>query len=215
MIGRTGNAIALTRISILLVCMAGCARSVDVPVEFPEPLIEPYPLVVGIRYAEDLPDFTHIEDPLLEPEWEIRLGAANVRMFDTLFAGMFSKIIELAHDSDQPVDPTIDLIIEPALKELEFSSPRQSGTDQYVVWLRYNLKLLLPNGEVIGDWRITGYGQEDQGTMDLGSENALRDAAVTALRDTAANIIIEFPNAPGIGKIIQPATDNDEQDEQS
>jgi hypothetical protein len=214
MIDGTRNSFALTGISILLVCIAGCARSVDVTAVFPEPLVEPYPLVVGIRYAEDLPDFTHIEDPLLEPEWEIRLGAANVLMFNTLFAGMFSEIIELAHDSEQPVDPTIDLIIEPALKELEFSSPRQSGTDQYVVWLRYNLKLLLPNGEVIGDWRITGYGQEDQGTMDFGSENALRDAAITALRDTAANIIIDFPNAPGISTIIKPATHNDEQDEQ-
>lgn len=214
MIGRIGNAIALISISCLLVCVAGCARSVDVTAEFPRPLVEQYPLVVGIRYAEDLPDFTHIEDPLLEPEWEIRLGAANILMFDTLFAGMFSQTIELSHDSEQPIDPAIDLIIEPALKELEFSSPRQSGTDQYVVWLRYNLKLLLPNGEVIGDWRITGYGQEDQGTLDLGSENALRDAAITALRDTAANIIIGFPGAPGISKIIQPATHNDEQDEQ-
>jgi len=69
------------------------------------------------------------------------------------------------------------------------------------------IKLLQPDGQLIGEWRITGYGQQDQGDMGLGSENAMKEAAITALRDAAANIVVGFAKAPGVEKYILP--DND------
>ncbi len=182
--------------------LAACARSVSVSANFPPPLLDPYPLTAGIRYPAELGNFVHVEDPALEPEWTIRLGEANLLMFRSIFGGMFARVVELEPDAGTAADPDIDFIIEPKLEELEFSVPHQSGTDQYVVWLRYTLHMTKPDGELIGDWRLTAYGQEDQGNMGLGATQAMREAAITALRDAAANIAIGFPTAPGVSEHI-------------
>ena len=199
--------ISFTIIATSIVALGGCAKSVEVTADFPAPLMEPYALVAGVRYPADLTDFTHVEDPELQAEWTIKLGAANLEMFRTLFNGMFIKTIELDPNSKEVFDPEIDFIIEPKLEEVEFSVPQQSGTDQFVVWLRYNLKLLQADGQLIDDWRITGYGQQDKGDLGMGSENAMKEAAIMALRDAAANIVVGFPKAPGVEKYILP--DND------
>jgi hypothetical protein len=182
--------------------MLGCAKSVEVTTDFPVPLLEPIQLTAGIRYPEDLTDFVHTEDPELEPEWEIRLGQANLLMFRRLFGAMFTETIELAPDPAMPIPDNIDFIIEPKLEDLEFSVPRQSATDQYVVWLKYKLTILLPDGQLISNWRITAYGQEDEGDLGMGSENAMRDAAIKALRDASANIAISFAGAPGVEEYL-------------
>jgi hypothetical protein len=187
---------------IAAVVLVGCAKSVEVTTDFPRPLLEPYPLVAGVRYSPELTDFIHTENPELQPEWTIKLGTANLQMFRALLNGMFIKTIELDIDTQVAVDPAIDFIIEPRLEELEFSVPQQSGSDQFVVWLRYNLKLLQPDGQLIGNWRITGYGQEDEGDMGMGSGNAMKDAAITALRDAAASIVVGFTKAPGVEEYI-------------
>jgi hypothetical protein len=188
--------------TIIAVMLFACAKSVEVTTDFPTPLMEPYPLVAGIRYPAELTDFIHTENPEFQPEWTIKLGTANLQMFRTLLNGMFIKTIELDTDTQANVDPEIDFIIEPRLEELEFSVPQQSGSDQFVVWLRYNLKLLQPDGQLIGDWRITGYGQEDEGDLGMGSGNAMKDAAITALRDAAASIVLGFSKAPGVEEFI-------------
>ncbi len=159
-------------------------------------------MVAGVRYPAELTDFIHTENPELQPQWTIKLGTANLQMFRALLNGMFIKTIELDVDTQAAVDPEIDFIIEPRLEELEFSVPQQSGSDQFVVWLRYNLKLLQPDGQLIGNWRITGYGQEDEGDMGMGSANAMKDAAITALRDAAASIVVGFTKAPGVEEYI-------------
>lgn len=194
--------IVLSCFFLVISLLSGCAKSVDVVADFPTPLVEPYPFKVGIRYPADLTDFVHTEDPELEPEWEIRLGEANVLMFNKLFGAMFAETVALDSDPEIPPPEQIDFIVEPKLEELDFSVPRQSSTDQYVVWLRYNLGLFKPDGQLISNWRVTAYGQEDEGNFGMGSETAMRDAAIKALRDTAATIILGFPEAPGVKEQI-------------
>ena len=202
---------------LIVVCAAsllifGCARSVEVLTQFPEPVMEPFPLTMGIRYPTELADFAHNEDPELSPEWTIKLGQANLRMFRALFNGMFTQTVELNNpDSENTTGEitagkstplTLDAIIEPSLEEVEFSVPEQSGNDQFTIWLRYNIRITTPEGELITDWRITGYGQEDEGSMGLGDETAMREAAVTALRDVAANIATTFGSVPKIKRAL-------------
>ena len=183
--------------------MLGCAKSVEVLAEFPEPAIEPVPLVAGIRYPTELTDFTYKEDPELSPEWTIKLGEANLRMFRALFKGMFIKVIELNNKTgnetdDEATEIAVDVIIEPRLEEIEFSVPEQSGDDQFTVWLRYTIHITSTEGKLITDWRVTGYGQEDEGTMGMGDETAMRGAIITALRDAAAYIAITFSSVPEV-----------------
>ena len=179
--------------------------------------MEAFPLVMGIRYPTELTDFTHNEDPELAPEWTIKLGQANLRMFRALFTGMFIQAIELDNAANESTNEEninkentaeelttapLDAIIEPTLEEVEFSVPEQSGNDQFTIWLRYNIRITTPEGELITDWRITGYGQEDEGSMGMGDETAMREAAITALRDVAANIATNFGSVPNIKRTL-------------
>lgn len=192
-----------TLIAALL--LAGCAKSVQVDSSFPKPLMQPYPLVAGVRYPASLTGFSHTEKSINEPEIVINLGTANVDMFRALFSGMFAETVELGSDPSSPVPASIDLVIEPTLADLEIASPGKSGTDQYTVWLNYNLRLSRPDGSLLGDWKVTAYGQRDQGSMGMGGEDAVNDATVIALRDAAASIVSEFSTAPGIASILPAA----------
>ncbi len=202
----------ILQIIVSLVFITGCARSVTVLSDFPEPVVEPLPLAIGIRYPAELAEYVHVEDPMMDTEWTIRLGEANMKMFRVLFASMFDEIVELEGTAAGEGAEGVDAIIEPRLEELEFTVPRQSGNDQYTVWLRYNLRILSPEGKLIGDWRITAYGQEDEGSMGTGAEDSMKEAAITALRDVAASIIIGFTSAPGVQTLLPPkqAPENDQ-----
>ena len=171
--------------------------------------MERYPLVVGVRYPVSLTEFIHTEESTNEPQITISLGTANVSMFRSLFSGMFAETIELGSDPNAPAPAAMNLIIEPTLTDLEIASPGKSGTDQYTVWLNYNLRLSRPDGSLLGDWKITAYGQRDEGSMGLGSEDAVNGATVVALRDAAASIVSEFNSAPGITSILPTASASD------
>lgn len=194
--------VKLTLLAVVTTMGAGCAKSVVVSDTFPEPLVDELPLTVGVVYNAKLTDYVHVEDPIMDAEWSIDIGQANLQMFRPLFKGMFKDVIELSFAEDGsiviPDDVELDALLEPRLEDFEFSVPRQSGNDQYTVWIRYNIRITLPEGDRVGDWRITAYGQVDQGGMGLGDEKAMREAAVTALRDAAANIATSFSSAPGV-----------------
>jgi hypothetical protein len=205
-LNRVVQCVGLCATVIAVLLLAGCAKSVQVESSFPKPLVQPYPLVVGIRYPASLTGFSHTEESANEPEIVISLGTANVDMFRALFNGMFAETVELGSDPNAPVPASIDLIIEPTLADLEIASPGKSGTDQYTVWLNYNLRLSRPDGTLLGDWKVTAYGQRDQGSMGMGGEDAVNGATVIALRDAAASIVSEFSTAPGIASILPAAT---------
>jgi hypothetical protein len=197
---------------ILLALLAGgCATSIKVADDFPEPLVEKLPLTVGIIFNEKLSTYVHVEDPMMDAEWSIDIGQANVDMFRALFTGMFAEALELKLNEDGtpiiPAAPRLDAVIEPRLEDFEFSVPRQSGNDQFTVWIRYNIRTTTPENEEISNWRVTAYGQVDEGAMGLGDGAAMQEAAVIALRDAAANIATGFSKAPGVRKkLLIPST---------
>ena len=196
----------------MLVTLTGCSQSMTVQTGFPTPVLEPLPLIMGIRYPDSLTDFVHHEAPPLEAEWTIRLGAANELLFGKLFGAMFVEIVMLDPEADVAAHPELDAVIEPTLEEFEFSLPRQSQTDQYAVWLRYNVRVYTPDGELISNWPVTAYGQV--GAKSMAPEKSMQQATVLAMRDAAANIAVGFINAPGIKDKLLPQT-SDDKDEQT
>ena len=195
-----------------LLSVAGCSQSMTVETGFPTPVLEPLPLVMGIRYPEELTGFVHQEAPPLESEWTIRLGPANELLFGKLFNAMFAETVMLDPEADVAAHPELDAVIEPTLEEFEFSLPRQSQTDQYAVWLRYNVRVYTPDGELISNWPVTAYGQV--GAKMMAPEKSMQQATVLAMRDAAANIAVGFINAPGSKDKLLPQT-SDEKDEQT
>lgn len=183
--------------AIVLLVGSGCSGSVTVQEAFPVPLVEPMPLRVAVHYPPALAEFTYKEDAAAERDWTVQLGAANVRMFDAVFNGLFAITQRVSSvESAAQEMPGLDAVIAPAVDTFELSVPSQSATDQFAVWIRYNIDVYDPNGQLIVRWPIAAYGQS--GTGGLSDEEAMERATVLALRDAAATIAVNFAKQPKI-----------------
>jgi len=77
--------------------------------------------------------------------------------------------------------------------------PQQSQTDAFAVWIRYRLRIFDSAGTQVANWPIAAYGKSQASTF--GRDQALRYAAVLAMRDAAALIILQMDKATGISKL--------------
>jgi hypothetical protein len=71
------------------------------------------------------------------------------------------------------------------------------------VWIRYRIKIFDSQGNQIANWPISAYGKSL--TTTFGSDQALRRAAVLAMRDAAALVILQMDKATGISKLSAAA----------
>ena len=196
--GAFARAVAIGALALLV----GCSTKVVVPDQsIPEPLIAQLPLSVGARYPESFENFVHEETVIGKDTWEIDLGRSNRLLFDKLFGSMFSGFQVLTAEED-PADYGLDALIEPTIDAFEFSVPEQSQTDAFAVWIRYRIRVFDRNGDQIANWPISAYGKSM--TTTFGGDDALRRAAVLAMRDAAALIILQMDKSTGISSLVKP-----------
>ena len=187
-------------LAALAVTLGGCGGSQVKLVDptIPEPLIDKLPLSVAARYPDNFAHFVHEEVVIGKEKWSIDLGRANEMLFTQLFGSMFTDFRVIQAGTD-PRDLTIDAYIEPSIDAFEFSVPSQSQTEEFAVWIRYRLKIFDDQGNEIANWPISAYGKSL--TTTFGSDEALRRAAVLAMRDAAALVILQMDKATGISKL--------------
>ena len=179
--------------------LSGCGSNVTLkPPTIPEPLLEQIPMSVGVRMPENFEDFVHEEKVYGREEWTIHLGRSNAALFEQLFAYMFSEVIILGPDDDPALMP-LDALIEPSIDAFEFSTPGQSNTEAFAVWIRYRLKVFDREGKLVSNWPVSAYGKSQ--TTKLGGSEALQRAAVLAMRDAAALMIMKFDNVTRISSL--------------
>jgi len=187
----------------LLALLHGCGAQVSMHnPRIPDPLIAEIPLNVAVRYPEKFDSFIHEERVIGKQEWQIDLGKSNRLLFDKLFRSMFSNVTEIGPDVD-PGAAGYDALIEPDIDAFEFSVPEQSQTDAFAVWIRYRIRIFDDAGAQIANWPISAYGKSQ--TTTFGGDDALRRAAVLAMRDAAALIILQMDKATGISKLRRAA----------
>lgn len=190
--------------AVLLVTLcfaAGCSTKVVVPDQsIPQPLIDKLALKVGARYPESFDKFVHEETVIGKDTWEIDLGKSNRLMFDKLFESMFSNFQVVEGDA-APGDFGLDALIEPTIDAFEFSVPEQSQTDAFAVWIRYRIRIFDRDGNQVANWPISAYGKSM--TTTFGGDDALRRAAILAMRDAAALIILQMDKSTGISGLAQ------------
>ena len=167
------------------------------------PLIDQLPLRVAARYPEVFDHFVHEEEIIGKETWTIDLGQANRLLFTQLFGSMFTEFTVLEGEADAR-DLGIDALIEPSIDAFEFSVPAQSQTEDFAVWIRYRIKIFDKDGVQIANWPIAAYGKS-LSTM-FGSDEALQRAAVLAMRDAAALMIMKFDNVTRISSLAGSAT---------
>lgn len=204
---RENSALMSNRLKIVLNVMtamivAGCGGSkvtLHNPT-IPEPLIDQMPLNVAARYPDVFDNFVHEEQVIGKEKWSIDLGRSNRLLFTQLFGSMFTDFEVVANDADAR-DLGIDALIEPSIDAFEFSVPSQSQTEEFAVWIRYRIKIFDKDGTQIANWPIAAYGKSQSSSF--GGDDALKRAAVLAMRDAAALIILQMDKATGISKLSE------------
>lgn len=187
---------------ILLSCLlAGCGSNVvmDAPT-IPTPLIHKIPATVGLRMPANFQNFIHEEEIIGREEWSIDLNDSNAALFRQLFGYMFEEVTIIGPDDD-PKNFAIDALIEPSIDAFEFSVPNQSKTESFAVWIRYRIKVFDEEGDQVANWPVSAYGKSQKAKMS--GTQALQRAAILAMRDAAALMIMKLDEATGISRIAE------------
>jgi hypothetical protein len=190
---------------VLAVLSAGCASNVTVETpSIPIPHIDKLPLDVAIRIPAEFNNFVHEENVLGRETWTISLGSANATFFEQLFGYMFDNVIILGPDDDA-LEYTFDALIEPKIEGFEFSVPNQSKTDAFSVWIRYRMQIFDSVGNSAASWTVSAYGKSQK--EGLGGSKSLQRAAVLAMRDAAALILLQMNKATKIAALADGPID--------
>ena len=185
--------------SLAIALLAGCSSTVTMEMPtIPEPRIEKIPVEVAVRIPAEFQDFVHTEEVLGKDEWTIHLGSSNAAFFTQLFGFMFDSVVILGPDDD-PRDHQFDALIEPSIEGFEFSVPNQSQSNAFAVWVRYRIAVFDSIGNPASSWTISAYGKSQK--EGLGGSDSLRRAAILAMRDAAALIIIQMDKVSKIRQL--------------
>jgi hypothetical protein len=184
---------------------AGCASNVTVEdPTIPRPHFDKLPLDVALRLPAEFQNFVHEENVLGRESWTINLGASNASFFTQLFGYMFDNVIVLGPD-DNALDYTFDALVEPKIEGFEFSVPNQSKTDAFVVWIRYRMQVFDSVGTSASTWTVSAYGKSQKEGLSGGK--SLQRAAILAMRDAAALILLQMDKATKIGTLADGPID--------
>jgi len=190
---------------VFALLMTGCASNVTVDTpSIPEPHIDKLPLDVALRIPAEFHNFVHEENVLGRETWIISLGSANATFFEQLFGYMFENVIVLGPDDDA-LEYTFDALIEPKIEGFEFSVPNQSKTDAFAVWIRYRMQIFDSAGNSAASWTVSAYGKSQK--EGLGGSKSLQRAAVLAMRDAAALILLQMNKATKIAALADGPLD--------
>lgn len=155
-------------------------------------------MVVALRIPSEFHNFVHEENVLGKESWTINLGSANAIFFEQLFGFMFDDVIILGPD-DNALEHTFDALVEPEIEGFEFSVPNQSKTDAFAVWIRYRIEVYDSAGNSASAWTVSAYGKSQK--EGLGGSRSLQRAAVLAMRDAAALILLQMNKATKIASL--------------
>ncbi|HEX5420359.1 MAG TPA: hypothetical protein VFY39_10195, partial [Gammaproteobacteria bacterium] len=149
-----------------------------------------------------LKNYVYTEDVPQQSKWAITLGDANIAMLKPLFSTMFASVQQV---QKVPLTGTeaagIDGVIRPELEKFEFEVPTGDKPNQFVeVWVQFKLTLFQPDGKVVAEWPVSGYGKAEL----LGrAQDAVDKAAIVALRDAGAAISTRFAAQPDVSRWLQ------------
>ena len=93
----------------------------------------------------------------------------------------------------------LDGVLRPELEKFEFEVPIGQRDEFVEVWMQYRLRLYEPDGALVTDWPVSGYGKAELGKK----EEALQQATIVAMREVGAVISTRFAEQPEIEYWLQ------------
>jgi hypothetical protein len=175
---------------LLLGACAGTS-SVVVDEHFPTVVAQPRDIHAAIVFDEAFRNY--IAQP--DSKTRITIGTAHVELLSKAFQGLFTRVDVLS--SRDEVAPGTDLVITPSVREVQLSVPSESYLSVYEVWIKYALDIESGEGVPIDSWFLPAYGKTPD-SMLLSRSKAIEEAAIVALRDAGAKLLLDFYRIPAI-----------------
>ena len=191
-------AMNFVRMLLPALLLSACgASSVVISGSFPTPNIGKLPLSLAVVYDDDLQAFTYTEySETGQEEYHIQSGQSHIELFNAILPAMFDQVIRV-DAVEEGAEAGVDAIFVPNIEEFQLALPAKTRLDVYEVWIKYNMRLLTAEGDYLADWVLTSYGKTPTETF-LGTESAINDAAIVALRDLASTFALSFTQVPEI-----------------
>lgn len=186
-----------TILPVLLVLLSGCSNQVQVKGSFPKPVISQMPYTVGIHYPAEFSGYTYVEQNKERSKRSIGIGSAQVLMFSTVLPSMFRKVVPITTIGKSEPQMSVDLVLTMSVDDFQYTLPKETKVDMYEVWIKYNLRLFDPQGQLIADWILSAYGKAPNAMMKSDSD-AINEAMIVALRDAGASFSLSFNQVPEI-----------------
>ena len=192
----------LVPLCVALLLSACGANSVVVEGSYPSPNVRPIPLTLGVFFDADLQNFSYTEyTETGKEEYVVASGQTHMQLFNSVLPSMFANVVVLDSLEAAP-GAQVDAVFAPSIEEFQLALPQKTRLDAYEVWVKYNMRLLAPDGAYIADWVVTSYGKTP--TESLRSiESGINDATVGALRDLASNFTLTFRSVPEVSEWLE------------
>jgi hypothetical protein len=202
----------ITIFSVLLTVLfiSGCSTSAQVKIDSPFPTVvsKPKPVKAVIVFNEEFKNY--IATP--NSKTSIDLGSAQTELLSNAFAGLFNQIEFVSAVTDVTFDNA--LVITPSVQEVQVSTPSDTYLNVYEVWIKYSLDIRTANGDQVDSWFMPAYGKTPDSFM-LSKTNAIEEAAVIALRDAGAKLLLDFYRIPSVYNwLVTEQLLDEEQDEE-
>jgi hypothetical protein len=192
--------IALRVLASSVGLLASCDQALTIPDQVPAPLVQQLPLRVGWHFTDAFRAYRYQEKTPGDVQWDIEVGPASVAMFEKVGDRLFASSSRVdAAPEGQPV-AGLDLVLQPSIEAFEFSLPSQSATEQYSVWIRYNVAVFGADGKPLHSWLVSAYGES--GSRLLKGGESMQAATVMALRDAAALVTTGFASEEPIRALL-------------
>jgi hypothetical protein len=184
---------SLLSLLLALIFISGCSTSAQVQINSPFPTVVSKPKLVkaAIVFSEEFK--TYIASP--NSKTTIDLGNAQTELLSNAFAGLFNEIEFVSAAADVTFDNA--LVITPSVQEVQVSTPSDTYLNVYEVWIKYSLDIQTANGDQVDSWFMPAYGKTPDSFM-LSKTNAIEEAAVIALRDAGAKLLLDFYRIPSV-----------------
>ena len=193
-------------LAVAVLLLAGCGPTkVVVEGSFPDALLEPLPMTLGIWYPEEFANHEFFDEAKTRAEsgWIVQTGAAQVQMWDKLLGDMFYQVIHMkGKPGPDQMNQLVDAVLIPRVDELQYAIPQHTNVKVYEIWMRYRFELVTSGGKPIAEWTMPAYGKTPTAFLRT-DEAAVNLAAVMALRDAGANFATTFARIPEVKTFLQ------------
>jgi len=165
--------------------LGACAGQVTIAPHYPQPVVTPLPVQVGVFYSPEFTDWVYSDD---DSGVEFELGSKQVALFQSVFKSQFKQVVALAAIGTDGSGPQWQ--IKPVTTEFAFLKPKETDTAFYAVSIKYRLEIYSPGGEHVADWPLIAYGRSRGAAVQW--KDSLGEATTAALRDAAAALVSGF-----------------------